>query len=265
MCQLNPKEEEILQQIRDASYEALRGKDNNGIPFLKHIFQLHYKIFGETCSNCPGKITGYIQKLKNFNTTIKMEIIKSEYQLQEGVIIPVAGTSEAYSNHNLTDEVAIKLLVQNPNRKSLFNKLPENVDELIEAYVEEIEVDEEDNLVTVGENKITIEEAITLLDLINVKSKATTVTGVQKKIAELNPEQSKEFNVLVFDLVSKKQLLTEGEKTIEELKADYEVAFNAYHGLEAEGTEEEKATALQVLEIAESTLVAAENKINKVE
>lgn len=204
MSLLNPKEEEILQEIRDASYESLRGKDKSGIPFLRHIFELHYKIFGETCSNCPGKITGYIQKLKNFNTKIKMEIIKSEFQLNEGVIIPVAGTSDAYSNHNLTDELAIQLLAQNPNRKSLFSKLPENVDQLIEEYVASIEVAGEDDLVAVGESKLTIEEAISLLELINVKTKATTVVGVEKKIAELAADQATEFQTLVADFIAKK-------------------------------------------------------------
>lgn len=202
---LSFKEEEILQEIRDASYETLtRGKDKNGIPFLKHIFELHYKIFGETCSSCPGKITGYIQKLKNFNTKIKMEIIKSEFQLNVGVIIPVAGTSDAYSNHNLTDELAIQLLAQNPNRKLLFSKLPENVDELIEEYIASIEVAGDDDLVTVGTDKLTIEEAISLLELINVKTKASTVAGVEKKIAELTEDQAKEFQTLVTDFIAKK-------------------------------------------------------------
>lgn len=202
---LSFKEEEILQEIRDASYEALtRGKDKNGIPFLRHIFELHYKIFGETCSNCPGKITGYIQKLKNFNTKIKMEIIKSEFQLNVGVIIPVAGTSDAYSNHNLTDELAIQLLAQNPNRKLLFSKLPENVYELIEEYIASIEVAGDDDLVTVGTDKLTIEEAISLLELINVKTKASTVAGVEKKITELTEDQAKEFQTLVTDFIAKK-------------------------------------------------------------
>ena len=200
---LSEEQKEILKQIRDASYETLRGKDKNGIPFLKHIFDLHYKIFGETCSNCPSKIGGYIQKLKNFNTNIKMENAKSIFQLQEGVIIPISGTSDVYSKHNLTDENAIKLLSENPNRKSLFRVLPENVDELIEAYISEIEVDEENDLVTVGTEKLTTEEAVSLLELINVKTKATTVVGVEKKIAELTEDQATEFQVLVADFIDK--------------------------------------------------------------
>lgn len=198
--QLSLNEKEILEQIRDATYETLtRGKDKNGIPFLKHIFQLHYKIFGETCSNCPGKITGYIQKLKNFNPIKKMETTSKKFQLKEGVIIPVAGTSDAYSNANLTDEIAIKLLADNPNRKILFEKLPENLDELI---AESLEVDLDPEVLTFGEKTLTIEEALSLLEKINVTSKATTVTGVLKKIDSLTVEQKTDFETLVKDFVA---------------------------------------------------------------
>lgn len=200
---LSFNEEEILKEIRDASYETLtRGKDKNGIPFLRYIFELHYKIFGETCSSCPGKITGYIQKLKNFNTKIKMENTKSEFQLNVGVIIPVAGTSDAYSNHNLTDELAVQLLAQNPNRKVLFSKIPENVDQLIEEYIASIEVEGEDEVLTIGDKRFTIEETISLLEKINVKSNATTVAGVLKKIAKLTEEQKTELDQLANDFLA---------------------------------------------------------------
>jgi lipoate synthase len=242
---------EILKEIRDVSYEeALRGKDKNGIPYLKHIFELHYKIFGETCSSCPGKITGYIQKLKNYNPKKKMEIIKSEFQLQEGVIIPIAGTSDVYSKHNLTDEVAVQLLAQNPNRKSLFSKLPENVEELIEDYISELEVsgtkdkggdDQDDTLVSIGNDKVTVEEALSLLEIINIKTKANTVVGVGKKIKELTPELLKELTLIASDFVSMKQSLTqttEGVKSIDELRAEYETALSAFQELEVSGTKD---------------------------
>ncbi|WP_310381842.1 hypothetical protein [Flavobacterium sp.] len=197
--QLSLNEKEILEQIRDATYETLtRGKDEKGIPFLKHIFELHYKIFGETCSNCPDKISGYIQKLKNFNPIKKMETTKT-FQLKEGVIIPVAGTSDAYSNANLTDEIALKLLSDNPNRKILFEKLPENLDDLID---EGVEVNLDPEVLTFGEKTLTIEEALSLLEKINVISKATTVTGVLKKIDSLTAEQKIDFQTLVNDFVA---------------------------------------------------------------
>lgn len=261
---LSEKEEEILNEIRDASYQTLSGKDKNGIPFLKHIFDLHYKIFGETCSNCPNKIAGYIEKLKKFNTNIKMEIIKSEYQLHENVIIPISGTSDVYSKHNLTDEIAIKLLAENPNRKPLFKKLPDNVDELIETYISEIKVkagdDQDDTLVSIGNEKLTVVQALSLLELINVKSKATTVAGVGKKIAELTPEQLKELTLIASDFVAMNESLTQ---SIPKLKLDYETALAAFHELEVNGAEEEKAAAFKVLEDAQLALEEAEKLINK--
>lgn len=210
---LKNSEKEILDQIRDASYETLiQGKDNNGIPFLKHIFELHLKIFREACSNCPDKVPGYIQKLKKLNP-IEMENQEkktSEFELQDGVIIPVQGTSEVFSAHNLTDEAAVELLAQNPNRKALFSKMSDNVDELIEAFLaNSIEVNEDDDntddgLVKVGDNKITIEEAISLLEKVKITTKATTVKGVETKIAALEGESKTEFETLVVDFVAKK-------------------------------------------------------------
>jgi hypothetical protein len=266
---LSKQEKEILNEIRDATYETLtRGKDEKGIPFLKYIFELHYKIFGETCSSCPGKITGYIQKLKNFNPKIKMEIIKSEFQLQENVIIPVSGTSDVYSKHNLTDEAALKLLAENPNRKSLFSKVPEDLEKRIEDYianleVEQIEGNQDNTLILIGTEKVSVDEAIALLELIGTKTKATTVTGVAKKIAELSQEQLNELIGLASDLVSKKQ--TSNLESIENFKIEYEAALAAFKELETKGTEDEKTAALKILEDAKTALEDAEKLINKAE
>lgn len=271
---LNDDQKEILKEIRDANYDTLNGNDKNGIPFLKHIFDLHYKIFGETCSNCPSKIGGYIQKLKKFNPDLKMEIVKSNFELNDGVIIPVPGTSDVYSKHNLTDEAALIILHKNPNRKALFRVLPENVDELIEAYVRELEakVSEDDNkggddsLVLIDSHKLTVEEVVSLLEKINIKTKATTVVGISKKVAELTPEQLKELNVLVSDLVSKRQpaaTIISGGKTLEELKSKHEIALNAFQELEANGSEDEKEAAFKTLEEAQTALEEASDLVTK--
>lgn len=239
---ISEEQKGILNEIRDASYQTLSGHDKRGVPYLKHIFDLHFKIFGETCSTCPNKIGGYIQKLKNFNPDIKMEKIKSNFELNEGVIIPVTGTSDVYSKHNLKDEDAIKILAKNPNRRSLFRVVPDDLDDLIEDYLESIEVNQDDQndqypnnenqdddndlnndenedqddqndqekesfnneLVTIGESKVTVEEALSLLELINVTTRATTPFGIEKKISELSDENKLELQNLVADLVTKK-------------------------------------------------------------
>lgn len=194
---LNPLEKKKLQKIWDADYQTIiKGKDNS-VPFLSYVFQLHLKIFGETCSTCPNKINGYIKKLKNLNKVEIMseEIKKSNFTLHTGTIIPVPGTSISYSNANLTDEIAIELLAININRKVLFVKLPENLDELIEEYKQNLESagDDDSNLVTVGEVKITLEQALDALKKMNISTRATTVEGVEKKIKSLSEADTNEL------------------------------------------------------------------------
>jgi len=132
----------ILKEIRDSDNKTLlSGRDKNGIPFLNHIFRLHKTIFGEACSSCPNQIGGYIQKLKNFNSS-KMKNKKTKdakFALAKGTLIVFAGTSRSYSEANITDEVALEYLAKNPNRASLFAKVPDNLVKLIEAYKKEQE------------------------------------------------------------------------------------------------------------------------------
>ena len=47
-----------------------------------------------------------------------------KYRLKPGALIRVSGTSKAYSEHNITDAIAEKLLKENPNRKVLFISAP---------------------------------------------------------------------------------------------------------------------------------------------
>lgn len=206
---LNEDQKTLLNVIWDSEYKSLMsGKDKNGIPYLKHVFDLHFEIFGEVCSNCPSKISGYIQKLKTLkNNTMQNENQKeSQFELHNDVMIPVAGTSEAYTQHNLTDEIALKLLHQNPNRKVLFRKLPEDIDTLIEEYAKQIKIveDTDPELVTIGQSKVTIEEAQKLLELVGLKTRATTVNGIDNKILELTTENKAELEKLASDFVAKK-------------------------------------------------------------
>jgi len=114
-----------IEFIKETSSDELFKKH------LKIVFKTHYEVFGEVCSGCPTKIAGYIKKLKNFKISELMKKTESNFQLKKGKLIIFSGQSNGYSNANLTDEVAIKFLKGKPNRKALFAKLPENVDELI--------------------------------------------------------------------------------------------------------------------------------------
>lgn len=197
---LSAEQTEKLQKLWDADYQTIVSGKDNGVPYLKYLFEIHLALFGETCSHCTTKFPGYIKKIKNLNpkNIMSKQIKTSEnFRLQERTTIPVRGTSIVYSNANLTEEVAIKLLAENPNRKVLFAKLPTNVDELIEAYQKSLAASEENNetpsnLIVIGDKNLTVEQAVALLEKLNLKTKATTVAGVGKFITNLNDDQKAE-------------------------------------------------------------------------
>lgn len=231
----------VLKEIRDAK-DVLRGRDSKGIPFLQHVFKLHKKIFEEACSNCPGKLQGYINNLKKYNPQ-KQKIMsdKKLFQLKKGVVVPVAGTSESYSNANITDEKALELLAANPNRKALFAVLPNDIDELIEQFKnsssQKSDDDDSKELVKIGDYSLTVEETEKVLEVAKIKTRAKTVTGLQKFLSELKEDAAKEVFQLAKDLVEAKHVVT-GQpdtdangtvtkavvKTLEELQFDLEKA-----------------------------------------
>ncbi|MEE4246326.1 MAG: hypothetical protein V2I33_13035 [Kangiellaceae bacterium] len=98
---------------------------------LKVVFDTYYQLFGEVCTGCPTKIAGYIQRIKNLKNKKVMAKDKRNFNLKKGTIIPIPGTSKVYSDANLTDDIAIQLLKANPNRRVLFSKLPENLEDLL--------------------------------------------------------------------------------------------------------------------------------------
>lgn len=50
---------------------------------------------------------------------------KQSYKLKRGVVIQPAGTNQAYTRDNLTDEVAREYLDKYPNKANLFDVIPE--------------------------------------------------------------------------------------------------------------------------------------------
>lgn len=145
---------------------------------LKMVFDTYYKIFGEVCTGCPTKIAGYIFKLKKHDKNLIMSKDTRVFRLKKGAIIPIAGTSKAYSDVNITDEIAIEILKANPNRRSIFLKVPENLEELLKEETQE----DSDEVVKIGDKELSIEEALKVLKSNDIKTKATTVTGVQKVV-----------------------------------------------------------------------------------
>lgn len=220
---------EILDFIRGADNQTLlKGKDEFGTPYLSHIFRLHLKLFGQTCEGCPGKLAGYIQRIKNFNTTKKMENSKNnkgKFQLESGVIIPIRGTSDVISENNITDEKALELLIENPNRKSLFKKLPENLDEMIEKGIPKSEQDENDgkpDAVKIGDYDFTPEKALELFGKAGITTKATTIDGLNKKVKSLKPEELDALKKLWSDELASVEVSSEIETGKDEQNTDSE-------------------------------------------
>lgn len=102
---------------------------------LKLVFDTYQRLYKEVCHNCPTKVAGYIKRIKNHNTIVmatkEKKEQKSAFVLKTGAQIIVRGKSKSYSNANITDELALKFLKANPNRKQLFAKLPDNINELL--------------------------------------------------------------------------------------------------------------------------------------
>jgi len=97
----------------------------------KAIF--HKSVSG--CSNCY--FDAYIE-LISLNLNIAMEKLKCSFLLLAGALLHDVVNFDndlLCSNANITDDLALYHLKTNPNCRQYFQTLPENVDELIEAYI----------------------------------------------------------------------------------------------------------------------------------
>ncbi|MDA8956153.1 hypothetical protein N9H19_00850 [Flavobacteriales bacterium] len=106
--------------LNNENSTILKSKDESGIAYLSHVFAIHKELFGVACSNCTSLFDSYINKIK---THFGMKSPKkTSYILKEGKVIRTGGQS--YSQHNLTDKIAAKLLKANPNISVLFKLIP---------------------------------------------------------------------------------------------------------------------------------------------
>ncbi len=180
------KDDEILKEIKSLDYQSILKKaDSNNIPYLQHVYRLYEVIFGEVCNSCPSLIKGYIENLKSYK--MNKENVKQEnnYQLKKGRVIRVG--AKPYSNHNLTDEIAAKFIEENPNRKQLFVKFPN------ETGSEE----KVDGVISFNDHVFGIEGAKEALKSIGVNTKASTVEGLNKKFAALSQEEADKLTELL--------------------------------------------------------------------
>lgn len=89
------------------------------------IEEIYYGVFGRTLPNCncPNRFRDAVIELRIF-TKNHSTMEKSKYVLKAGVIIQPTGTSNVYTNDNLTDEVAERFLNERPGARGLFEVIP---------------------------------------------------------------------------------------------------------------------------------------------
>ena len=114
---------------------------------------------------------------------MKKENKEGLFKLEKAVTIPIFGTSEVYSDENITDEAALKILSRNPNAIKLFKKKPENWEELVEAYKKgETEINSLDDLK---------ELKVAAIRVLFPDAKGRSKEDLIEDIAEKYPELSK--------------------------------------------------------------------------
>lgn len=90
------------------------------------IEQAYRDVFGRGVRDCkcPNRYRDAVIELRIFiKNHATME--KSTYKLKAGVVIQPSGTSEVYTNDNLTDEIAEQFLKERPGARGLFAVAPE--------------------------------------------------------------------------------------------------------------------------------------------
>lgn len=90
------------------------------------IEEIYFAAFGRSIPNCncPNRHRDAVIELRIFiKNHSTME--KKKYVLKAGVVIQPSGTSEVYTNDNLTDAVAEQFLKERPGARGLFEVIPE--------------------------------------------------------------------------------------------------------------------------------------------
>lgn len=93
------------------------------------IEEIYFAVFGRTIPNCncPNRYRDAVIELRIFiKNHSTME--KSKYILKAGVVIQPSGTSDVYTNDNLTDAVAEQFLKERPGARGLFEVIPNSTD-----------------------------------------------------------------------------------------------------------------------------------------
>lgn len=120
-------QEAMTQLTRLRSLIAAGGDDSVYSPEDRQIIEeIHFEEFGKKVRDCGcndryrDAVIVLYSKLKKLQTMAKNQ----KYLLRPGVIIWIG--TDAYSRHNLTDQVARAYLKKHPEDRKKFERLPED-------------------------------------------------------------------------------------------------------------------------------------------
>lgn len=117
-----------LSEMRGRFDEGFSSSDRLFIQEMS-IAVLHHPVRNTSCKDCyRDAYLEIIHKLKKTGTMPK-EVKK--FYLRAGVLLHFAGGM--YVNENLTDEIAMDSIIENSKRIDLFQKTPDNLEEVLAA------------------------------------------------------------------------------------------------------------------------------------
>lgn len=90
------------------------------------VEKLYHEVLGRPIRRCrcPDKWRDAVLEIYSYIKKHGKMKEKSNYKLRAGVILQIAGSSEIYTNDNLTDEVAASFLKEHPNAAGRFEVIP---------------------------------------------------------------------------------------------------------------------------------------------
>lgn len=212
-----------------ATLLEMKGRHDDGFSssdrlFIKEVYELLYgkPIKNTACSNCyrDAYILIYT-KLKKDGTMPK----EKKFILLNGVLLH-AFNGQVFTNANLTDEIAMDALNENPNRLDLFSKYPDNYKELCEArktLKEKAAGKEPKSNEELQTNVESLKSALATAtaDLANTQKKneeleaKVAVFAEEKIVAE---SSTKELNDKIVELTAKIESLSSEKEALSEAK-----------------------------------------------
>lgn len=122
---------DVVNRLKElGSIASLSSSDKAEIENL-YVLVLDKKFVRTSCSDCYHDAVIEMSVYLNKNGKMKE---KSEYGLKNGVLLQMGfGSSEMYTNANLTDEAAEKYLAKYPDNIKYFSKKPDDWEERVKS------------------------------------------------------------------------------------------------------------------------------------